>query len=155
MARKRSFVLASQQAEYVRLVTGGMRPRDAALKAGYSLSYAKKATQRLNQLPSVAKEVALIQAKGREAAAYTLATAMQEAQDAANFAKLHKNSMAYVKAVELRSKLSGLLIDRVQVEKIDITAALLEAQARVIDFPKLELPSPSGDPDSSEPHGNA
>ena len=49
------------------------------------------------------------------------------------FAKKHGNSMALVKAIELRSKLSGLLIDRaeVKVAVVDVRAALEEAKARV------------------------
>lgn len=39
--------------------------------------------------------------------------------------------MAYFKAVEHRAKLSGLLVERVQVSSVDITAALEAAQARV------------------------
>ena len=42
-----------------------------------------------------------------------LAAAMQ-AQEVIDFAKKHKNSMAYFKAVQHRADLSGLLIDRVE-----------------------------------------
>lgn len=53
-------------------------------------------------------------------AIYGLVEAMKEAEDAAAFAKLHKNPMANVKACELRAKLSGLLIERVEVLEVDL-----------------------------------
>jgi hypothetical protein len=110
------------------------------LKAGKEAGLSKPSVYRLLQLPLAQQYLLSIRAEARAIAAYDVSTAMQEASDAMVFAKERQNPMAYVKAVELRSKLSGLLIDRVQVEKIDITKALSEAQARVVEVPRLELP---------------
>jgi hypothetical protein len=50
---------------------------------------------------------------------YTVERAMAEAEDAINLAKACRNPMSYVKAIEIRSKLSGLLQD-VLVEHVDV-----------------------------------
>ena len=68
-----------------------------------------------------------------EAAKYDLTVAMGEANDAAAFARANKNSMALVKATELWAKLSGLLIDRVEIVPVDLVAALERAERRVVD----------------------
>ena len=78
-------------------------------------------------------------------AVYDLATAMREAEDVCAFSKLHKNAMAYCKATELRAKLSGLLIDRVEIVPVDLTGALERAERRVsnpIDITPTSAPSP-------------
>jgi hypothetical protein len=85
----------------------------------------------LGKNPAVEKAIASIAAEGRKIAVYGLVEAMQEANDAAAFARLNKNSMALVKATELRAKLSGLLIDRVELAVVDIGAAIVRAEARV------------------------
>lgn len=48
---------------------------------------------------------------------HNIHSAMQEASDAMDFAKETENANAYVKAVELRAKLNGLL-----TEKLDVRA---------------------------------
>ena len=58
---------------------------------------------------------------------------MKEADNAAEFARKHKNPMANVKAAELRAKLSGLLIERVEVFSADLKGAIEKAEARVIN----------------------
>jgi hypothetical protein len=79
-----------------------------------------------------------------QASVYDLATAMKEADEVCAFAKLHKNAMAYMKATELRAKLSGLLVDRVEVVSVDLTGALERAERRVINVtpqhPNTEQP---------------
>jgi hypothetical protein len=52
--------------------------------------------------------------------------------------------MTNVKACELRAKLSGLLIDRVEVLGVDLRGALEAAERRVIDVAPLPLPSRGG-----------
>jgi len=96
----------------------------------------------------VAEEIEKIRAQGRTLAAYDLAVAMQEALDVIEFAKQHKNAMAYFKGVELRSRLSGLLIDKVEVVTVDLVAALQLAEQRVLK----QLPAPGNG--TSTPSGN-
>ena len=143
--------------KYIQAVAGGVSSTEAALEAGYSRSYALVAGRRLNRDPLVRAAIAAIQAEGRTVAAYNLAAAMEEAQRVIEYAKQHNNAMAYFKAVELRARLSGLLVDRIQVEKVDLRAALAEAEARVLNLPAIE-PKDSDSVDKSdipEPRGRA
>lgn len=48
---------------------------------------------------------------------YSTDAAMKEAEDAMGFAILTENAGAYIKAVELRSKLKGLLVDKLDVRQ--------------------------------------
>jgi terminase small subunit-like protein len=129
--------LTDKQRRYVENISRGMASREAARSAGYSESFARVAAHRIGGKPAVAQAIEEIQKKGREMAVYDLATAMREANEVCNFAKLHKNAMAYCKGTELRAKLSGLLIDRVEVVEIDLTGALARAEARVLNMTPL------------------
>lgn len=124
--------LTPRREAYVRALASGIPSQQAALRAGFSLSFAKKAAQRLGHLPAVRTAVESIQTEGRKAAVYDLTRAMAEAQDVINFARAQKNSMAYCKAVELRAKLSGLLVERVELGTLDLRAALDQARSRVL-----------------------
>lgn len=83
--------------------------------------------------PPVAKAIEETPKKGRDMAAYGLVEAMKEADDVIAFTKMKGNAMAYCKAVELRAKLSGLLVERVEIATVDLTGALAAAERRVID----------------------
>jgi phage terminase small subunit len=126
--------LTGKQLRYVENIAKGMSLRDAALKAGYSLSFSKVAAGRLGQSPAVAQAIAGIRAEARKIACYDVSVAMDEALDAIAFARAKGNAMAVVKGVELRSKLSGLLIDRVLEVTVDLTDALARAEARLTDM---------------------
>jgi hypothetical protein len=76
-------------------------------------------------------------------AAYGLAEAMKEAEAVCDFAIKHKNAMAYCKATELRAKLSGLLIDRIEVVPVDLKGALEQARHRVV---MVNAPPPCAEP---------
>jgi len=129
--------LTDKQRGYVENIARGMESRAAARSAGYSESFSKVAAHRIGGKPAVAKAIEEIRQKGRVMAAYGLVEAMREADDAATFAREKGNSMALVKAVELRSKLSGLLIDRVEIIPVDLVAALERAERRVLDVTPL------------------
>jgi hypothetical protein len=122
--------LNDRQRKFVEAIARGESAQDAARSAGYSPGYIRKASRLLKQ-PLIAKEVAEIREQGRTLAAYDLAAAMKEAEAVCAFAKQHKNAMAYCKATELRAKLSGLLIDKVEVVTVDLKGALLDARTRV------------------------
>jgi phage terminase small subunit len=129
--------LTDKQRRYVENISRGMASREAARSAGYSESFARVAAHRIGGKPAVAQAIEEIQKKGREMAVYDLATAMREANEVCNFAKLHKNAMAYCKGTELRAKLSGLLIDRVEIATVDLSDALAKAEARVVNVQPL------------------
>jgi Terminase small subunit len=116
--------------------------KDAAISVGYTASSAPQMAQRTLKNPKAQEYLASLQSESRAIAAYDLSVAMQESLDVIAHAKLTNNSMAYFKAVEHRAKLSGLLIDRVQVATVDIKSALEEARQRTIEaFPSLQLPN--------------
>ena len=93
--------------------------------------------QRLMKKEIAQEYLGKIQQQSRAMMAYDLSLAMAESLEVIAFAKLKGNAMAYFKAVEHRAKLSGLLIDRIQVEKVDIRSAIIEAEARLVE---LDLP---------------
>jgi phage terminase small subunit len=139
--------LNDRQRKFVDHVARGVSAQEAARLAGYGSSYAKKAS-RLLQCPPVARELELIRAKARDIASYTLVEAMGEANAAAQFARENKNSMALVKATELRAKLSGLLIERVEIATVDLRASIDGARDRVlkvINEAQAVLSGPSSD----------
>jgi len=152
--------LTDKLRRYIENISCGMGSFPAAKKAGYSSSYAKVIATRTKKNPVVAQAIERIRAEGMKMAVFDLAAAMEEAEDAAAFARQHKNPMAYVKATELHSKLSGLLIDRVEITTVDLTGALTAARTRV--FPSAALkreneepappPLPAPDP-ATEPNG--
>ncbi len=124
--------LTDKQRAYVQHVASGMASRQAALAAGYSESFSRVAAHRLGKIPSVVRAKASIQAEGRKLAVYDLAKAMEEAKEVIEFAKLHKHPTAYFFAVRHRAHLSGLLVDKIQLEAtVDLKGALIEARGRV------------------------
>lgn len=129
MARR----ITEKRQRYIQLVASGKDSRAAAREVGYSNSYAEVIATRCRKNPEVAAAVEAIRTEGRTIAAYDLAAAMKEADEAAAFAKKHKNPMANVKAVELRAKLSGLLVERVEVFDMNLRRALEDARARIMD----------------------
>ena len=126
---------------YVENLGRGMTSFPAAKAAGYSDSYARVIATRTKNNPMVAQAIESIRAEGRKLACYDVTVAMQEALDDHAFAIQKGNAMAAVKATELRAKLSGLLIDRVEVVEVDLTGALARAEMRVIN---ASAPLPNG-----------
>ena len=123
--------LTDKQERYAQYLAAGMESQAAAKKAGYSNSFARVAAFRMKHKPSVARAIESIQAEGRKMAVYDLAKAMQEAVDVIEFAKLHKHPTAYFFAVRHRAHLSGLLVDKIQLETVvDLKGALIEARTR-------------------------
>ena len=84
------------------------------LKAAESAGYAKpKASlSAILQSPAVAGALEDRRKAVAEKIVYTAVEAMNEAKEAMNFAKSTRNANAYVKAVELRTKLQGLLVEK-------------------------------------------
>lgn len=85
----------------------------AGKAAGYSDKTARKnAYAILNRAP-VKKLLAETRAAVAEKTKYDAEAAMKEADEAIKFAKETENANAYVKAVELKAKLQGLLVEKV------------------------------------------
>jgi len=114
----------------------------AAKSVGYTDRSAPQMAKVILAKPIAQEYLSKIQASSNAIVAYDLATAMTESLEVIAYAKECKNAMAYFKAVEHRAKLSGLLIDRVQVATVDIKGALEEARTRTLEvFPSLRLPN--------------
>lgn len=121
--------ITPKQQRYAELRAQGRTQGQAALEAGF---HSKTGAYRAERNPIVRGYLNEIQRSASVRVGYIVATAMDEAKDAMGFARETENATAYVKAVELRAKLSGLLIDRVEVVKMDLKGALVMAEARII-----------------------
>lgn len=96
-------------AEYLRHSNG----KAAAIAAGYSEDRAAStASELLAKHPAVIEAVSAARKSLVAEGTYNLKMAMDEAKAAMDFAKETENANAYTKAVELRSKLNGLLIEK-------------------------------------------
>lgn len=125
--------IPDRQRRIIQRVARGEDWRAAAMAEGCSDTYSRVIRTRMMKNPEVAKAIEAIRAEGRTAAAYDLARAMQEAQEVIEFAKQHKHPTAYFFAVRHRAHLSGLLVDKIQLEAtVDLKGALTEARSRVI-----------------------
>ena len=130
LRKQQSKRISPKQQHYAELRANGLTQGEAAEKAGYS---SRSAAWKADQHPLVQNYIADVQRSSRARSGHTVAVAMAEAADTMEFAREKGNPMAYCKAVELRAKLSGLLIDRVEVFTADLKGALLAAAKRVIE----------------------
>jgi hypothetical protein len=132
--------LTAQQAMFVTEVMAGTDRVDAVIKATKGgiarVNASSRATRWLNMTPPVMLAVDLGKREMAEKAGYTASAAMQEANDAIEFAKATKNANAYVKAVELRAKMSGLLVDRVDVRSLTAFSINLSG---IDDLPPIDV----------------
>lgn len=107
-----------------------------------------------DKLPRVQQYIAELQARTQSLAVYDCTQAMRSVDKAIDFAYDKGNSMAVMKGLELKAKLAGLLIERIQVESVDLTAALeaarARAHARIVNIPQEStLRSIANDPVAS------
>jgi hypothetical protein len=126
--------LTERQAYFVAELAKGVSAPEAARRAGYSTSYAKKASAELLEKPAVKAAVAAI--RGRiNAEAEITAKSMQDAILAdMDWAREKGNPMAVMKGHEMRAKLGGLMSDRLNIDvnnRFDLVGAIDEARARV------------------------
>lgn len=127
--------LTDRHMRILQRVVRGEDWRTAARAEGCSDSYSRVLRIRLLKNPAAVRELEAIRDEGRRLAIYDLAKAMQEAADVIEFAKQHKHPTAYFFAVRHRAHLSGLLVDKIQLETtVDLKGALAEARGRVIDI---------------------
>ena len=127
--------LTGKQIRFVELLASGVEQKLAAEQAGLKN---RSSQYRTLTNPLAIQYLSTIRAESRAIAAYDVSIAMAEALADHKFAVEKGNAMAAVKATELRAKLSGLLIDRVEIATVDLTGALTRAEARIpqhIDVP--------------------
>lgn len=130
--------LNMKQRAFIAASATGMGPKDAAIAAGYSAQSAKHTAHKLQQHPLVQAELARMRADIRETAVYDASVAMAEARDAMDLAKAANQYSAYVKAMEMRMRISGLFVDKLDItveQKPNVSDALAEARARLMRDP--------------------
>ncbi len=141
-----------RQIRFLELIAAGVTHEEAGKQAGLTSAGSR---YRCLTNPIAIQYLSGLRAESRAIAAYDIAMAMLEAKEARDFAIEHENPMAVVKATELRAKLSGLLIDRVEIATVDLTGALAKAQARVqavgtsMTIPALPIVTPQNINDQS------
>lgn len=84
----------------------------AAREAGYSHKRAEAAAHIMKKIPAVATAIATYRADVARRAEYTVDKAMTELEQAMKFAKDTENASAFTRAVELRARIAGVLVDR-------------------------------------------
>lgn len=104
-----------EKACHVFLKTGD---KVAAYRAAYSVN-SKRTSQRIAEdarkvfsRPRVIERLRTLQNEVAEIAKYDIAEAMRESKKAFDVADQDRNPMAMVKAVELRAKIGGLIVER-------------------------------------------
>jgi hypothetical protein len=115
MRKKWQRPLSEKQAKFVAELIATGSGSKAAIAAGYKNKSPRQAAANLKQLPQVQEALAEARKEVISRGIYNLEKAMQEAEAAIEFAERTRNANAYVKAVELRSKLNGLLVEKVDV----------------------------------------
>lgn len=144
--------ITPQQAKFVQEFLRSGKQTEAAVAAGYSKATAPARATRLLQNCAAVKEVIEEARKAVvEKGTYNLEKAMSEADDAIQFAQKTNNANAYVKAVELKAKLNGLLIEKhdVRLSGFAINISGLEDLSSPLPFidvtstPVTALPAPA------------
>ncbi len=107
-----------RQAEFVRkyLVIGNAT--EAYKQAGYTGKAVGVRAYEVLKVPRVAAAVKAGKLDIAKATQYDAKTAMKELEDSITFAKETKNATAVAKLVELKMKLTGLLIERIDQRQV-------------------------------------
>jgi hypothetical protein len=111
-------------------VLSGKSRTQALRDAGYSPSYS---TRRAGWFFSRSEVKAALEAGWdaiRKESMYTARRCEEECEKVIELAIQCRNPMSYVKAVELKARINGLLQDVLRIEHVDIRSALTEANAR-------------------------
>ena len=127
---------------------------EAAIQAGFNEYTAQKAKIRIEGMPEVKKLIELAHVNAQLEGQYGLKEAVSEVDRAITFAYEQENPNAIAKLLEHKSKLYGLLVEKVDIKTtyIDLKGALEQAKERVliqlnhgdrgISVPTISAPSP-------------
>lgn len=115
-------ILSVSEVRFVSEIALGKSGAEAARAAGYS---SRNAATRLMHRPEIVAAIEAEKAKIREHTLYDVDKAMAETDKAIEMSRETRNPAAMVKAIELRAKLNGLLVDR----RADVTDDLNLAEA--------------------------
>lgn len=108
--------LNERQRRFIEYYMTGISGAAAARKAQYSKNNAGHIACDLLKNPDVIAEIDRIRNLSSITAKYNYEAAMAEADECVRFAKLTENANAMVKAVELKTKLTGLLVEKHEVK---------------------------------------
>lgn len=124
---------------------------EAARRAGYTEGTALRAGPKLLQNPKIKAEIDAARAKQREKTEATLEDAVAELEEHIKAAAAARQYTAVASLSKLKYEMDGRYVQRMQmqVQTVDLTAALAEANARVaINGGVLQAIEP---PDDQEP----
>lgn len=110
-------LLSPRQLAFCSHYVAGKSARDAARLAGYAAGYVRHA-DKLTSNPKIAAEIAKHRETLREKTGYDAAAMMAELNRTIEFAEKTGNANAMAKAVELKGKLHGLLIERLDQRSV-------------------------------------
>jgi hypothetical protein len=137
------------QLRFIAELQRGLQGTDAAIAAGYSAKTAKHAAYQLqHQNKLVIAELKKVRTNLAVATEYNGERAADDCDKGMDFALRTQNANAFIKAVELKAKLTGLLREKldITVERIDITDALAAARARASVRPMCDpIPAIEGE----------
>lgn len=102
-----------RQWKFINGVCAGKTQKAAAIEAGYPAGRAQKTGNRLMHNPKIRAEIAKTREKIREVTLYDAQAAVTELDDAIKFARESDNATAVMRGIELKAKLHGLLVDKV------------------------------------------
>ena len=122
--------LSLKQATFVRHYASGDSAAMAARKAGYASSQSDRASQHVLSNPKVRAAVEAARLEIQAATQYDATRAMADLTRVVEFARETRNATAMARATELMMKLNGLLVDRIQLEPLDLAGALIDARRR-------------------------
>lgn len=114
--------LAPKKAQFVLNVCAGMVPADALMRAGWECTRAvatSTAGRLLREDDAVKDAIAVIKADMAKRAEYDFQKFMAEMDDAMTFARDTKNATALVRAIELKGKASGHIVERVDQRNVN------------------------------------
>lgn len=140
--------LTPKQRRFIAAFQTGIPAAQAAVQAGYSPKTAKHAAYQLmhdNKL--VRAELDKLRQHLIAEAEYNGEKALADCDNGMAFAIKTANANAYVRAAELKMRLTGLLRDKldITVDHVDIGGALAEARARALRLPCDLAPAIEGE----------
>jgi hypothetical protein len=126
--------LTPKQQKFIAAWQTGIDGTHAAIGAGYSRKSARyTAYHLLNENAAVMAEVAKVRGQLAEDAKYNGEKCMAECDEGLAFAKATNNANALARLIELKAKLTGLLVQKIDLNienRANVAEALAEARAR-------------------------
>jgi phage terminase small subunit len=112
--------LTARQQKFVASVLQGRNGSVAAIEAGYSRNGAKNTATRLCKRKGVAAALQAGQLAVQSAAEVTAVSMIKQCDEDREFAMSNRNAMAACKSSELKAKLAGLLIDKIESKSLGV-----------------------------------